>query len=205
MKNTAKNKFVVFTFGRFQGFTKAHAGLFKYILKYSKKIGADHRIYVSQTEDNEDNPLSYVTKLYLLRKIFPKMNFVCDTTIKTPFDALYNLQDCLYENVYMVAGPDRAGEYYDRISKYWVGSQTFKSSTPLNNILFFNHFDVMQFNYGNRSNISGTKLREAVKNRDWSEFWKHSYSSHLDSSEQFEAIWEKYQMSKKINTIKGQK
>ena len=81
----AKNKPVVFTFGRFNPVTNGHEIAVNDIIKKAK--GGTPMIFTSQSHDKDRNPLTYNDKTKYLKKFWGKM-VVKDTSIKTAFDAL---------------------------------------------------------------------------------------------------------------------
>ena len=48
---------VVYTFGRFQSPTIGHSKLVQATIEHAKKLGGEHRIYPSKSEDNTKNPI----------------------------------------------------------------------------------------------------------------------------------------------------
>ena len=72
------NKKVVFIFGRFQVPTRGHAEMIMYGAEYARRIGAEYRVYTSQSHDSVKNPLPYHTKVGFLRQLFPGINVVED-------------------------------------------------------------------------------------------------------------------------------
>lgn len=153
----AEPKKAVFTFGRFNPPTMGHAKLIESLERIAKETNADPYVFVSQSQDSKNNPLSYQDKLVFMRKLFPHTNIVDNPTIKNPFQASGYLGSHLkYTDVIMVAGSDRVEEYKRRFSnpnKYYDG------------------FDVVSA--GERDpdsdsviGMSGTKARAAAANND---------------------------------------
>jgi hypothetical protein len=118
-KKKAEEAGVVITFGRMNPPTLGHGALVKKVIDVAK--GAEHRIYVSQSQDEKKNPLKYQTKIKFLRKMFPKANIIKDTSIKTPFDVFGKLDKEGYKKVTMVVGDDRLAEFRKGIKRIDVG------------------------------------------------------------------------------------
>jgi hypothetical protein len=158
----AKNKPVVFTFGRFNPITKGHGALIDFVVKSAK--GGEGMIFTSQSQDAKKNPLDYKTKTKYLKKFFPKATIVKNTSLKTPFDILRWLSDQGYKDVTMVVGGDRVAEFEKRMRPY-VNHKDPKKSYD------FDKFEVV--NSGARvPGVSGTDMRNHVKNDSVDEFKK---------------------------------
>lgn len=184
MKTLAKilsevtSKSVVFTFGRLNPPSVGHQKLIQKVIDTAKKEGAEPIVFLSRTEDNKKNPLSFTSKLRYLKKCFKGVKFIDQADIKSPFHAMKYLSDHGYKNVTMLAGSDRVEEYKTRISAYVNHEDKSKS------------FEVDSFSVvsaGERdpdsdevSGASGTKMRAFVKADDFDSFRKNSPSCALD-------------------------
>jgi len=158
----AKNKPVVFTFGRFNPITKGHGELIDFVVKKSK--GGIGMVFTSQSNEPKKNPLDYNTKTKWLKKFFPKATIVKNTTLKTPFQILKWLSDQGYKDVTMVVGSDRADEFEKSMRPYINHEDPKKSYN-------FDKFEVISS--GNRkAGVSGTDMRNHVKNGDMKSFMK---------------------------------
>jgi hypothetical protein len=156
----AKDKPVVFTFGRFNPITKGHGSLIDFVVKKAK--GGEGMIFTSQSQDAKKNPLSYKDKTKYLKKFFPKATIVKNTSLKTPFDILRWLSDQGYKDVTMVVGGDRVAEFEKRMRPYVNHKDPKKSYN-------FDNFEVV--NSGARvEGVSGTDMRNHVKNDNFDEF-----------------------------------
>ena len=159
------SKKVVFAFGRFQPPTTGHELLVNAVKKIASAQKADHVIFASRTHDKKSNPLPVDRKVYYLKRMFPKTNFVAaNEEIRTFMEAAKALNK-KYKNLVMIAGSDRVPEYKKLLEKY-------------NGDVF--HFDTVEVvSAGERdpdadtaSGMSGTKMREAAKKNDFSLFKK---------------------------------
>ena len=68
-------------------------------------------MFSSRTNDPKKNPLTPRQKFKWLKRFFPMGNFQDINTIRSPVDMLYWLAEKGYENVYLVGGQDREGDY----------------------------------------------------------------------------------------------
>ena len=105
-------------FGRMNPPTIGHG---KLLDKLAKTAGrAPYRIYLSQSSDSNNNPLTYSDKVKYARKMFPRhaRSIIIDKKVVTPFHALSAMYNAGFKKVVMVAGSDRVKEYDLRLNKY---------------------------------------------------------------------------------------
>ena len=94
--NEAKSDTAVFSFGRMNPTTIGHGKLIAKVIDVAKKERATPIIFPSKTEDKKKNPLSFKTKVKVLKDVFGNV-INTDTSIKTPFDVLDKLINDNYE------------------------------------------------------------------------------------------------------------
>ena len=159
----AKSDTAVFSFGRMNPPTIGHGKLIAKVIDVAKKERATPIIFPSKTEDKKKNPLSFKTKVKVLKDVFGNV-INTDTSIKTPFDVLDKLNNDKYEKVVFVVGSDRVSEFKRNMSKY--------VDSDLNNIKDFSVVSA-----GNRdpdaegvSGMSGSKMRDFVIKDRFSKF-----------------------------------
>lgn len=105
-------------FGRMNPPTIGHG---KLLDKLAATAGrAPYRIYLSQSNDQKDNPLTYSDKVKFARKMFPRhaRAIIIDKKVVTPFHALSAMYNAGFKKVVMVARSDRIKEYDLRLNKY---------------------------------------------------------------------------------------
>jgi hypothetical protein len=161
----AKDKKVVFTFGRFQPPTSGHQLLIEKVQQVAKKLGAEHRIYPSPSYDAKKNPLSHSDKVKYMKKMFKGANIMNDKKMINPFKVAEQLNEQGYTHVTMVVGSDRVNEFKKAIGKY-VGPDGY-------------NFKFNVVSAGKRDpdaegvvGMSGSKMRQAVKDNDLASFSK---------------------------------
>ena len=161
--NEVKEKTAVFAFGRMNPPTTGHSKLITKVMIVAKKEKGIPIIYPSKTEDNKKNPLTYKTKVEVLRDVFRDI-INTDTTIKTPFDVLEHLNKKKFSKVVFVVGSDRVLEFKKNMSKF--------VESDLDNIKDFSVVSA-----GDRDpdaegvkGISGSKMREYVKKDKFKKF-----------------------------------
>ena len=158
-----KDKKVVFTFGRFQPPTSGHQLLIEKVQQVAKKLGAEHRIYPSPSHDASKNPLSHSDKVKYMKKMFRGANIMNDKKMINPFKVAEQLSEQGYTHVTMVVGSDRVNEFKKAIGKY-VGPDGY-------------NFKFNVVSAGKRDpdaegvvGMSGSKMRQAVKDNDLASF-----------------------------------
>ncbi len=161
--NEEDEKTAVFSFGRMNPPTTGHGKLIKKVMMVAKKEKGVPMIYPSKTEDNKKNPLTYKTKIEVLKDVFGNI-INTDTSIKTPFDVLGYLDDKKFSKVVFVVGSDRVAEFKKNMSKF--------VESDLDNIKDFSVVSA-----GDRDpdaegvkGISGSKMREYVKKDKFKKF-----------------------------------
>ena len=161
--NEAKDKTAVFAFGRMNPPTTGHGKLIKKVMSVAKSERGIPMVFPSKTEDNKKNPLTYKTKVRVLRDVFGSIINI-STTIKTPFDVLDYLNKKKFSKVVFVVGSDRVAEFKKNMAKY--------VESDLDNIKDFSVASA-----GDRDpdsagvkGISGSKMREFVKKDKFKKF-----------------------------------
>ena len=161
--NEAVVKTAVFAFGRMNPPTTGHTKLIKKVMSVAFTANGVPMIYPSKTEDNKKNPLTYKTKIAVLKDVFGDI-INTNTTIKTPFDVLEHLNKKKFSKVVFVVGSDRVREFKRNMSKF--------VESDLDNIKDFSVVSA-----GDRDpdaegvkGISGSKMREYVKKDKFKKF-----------------------------------
>ena len=164
-----EEKLVYFTFGRMNPPTIGHEKLLNK-LAANARSSFPYRVYLSQSQDKNKNPLDYKSKVKFARKMFPKhaRSIMIDPKIKTPFDAMTKLYDEGFRKVVMVVGSDRVNEFELRLKKY-NGKKGGHG--------FYNFKDIYVISAGERdpdadgaTGMSASKMRAAAQDDDFSLF-----------------------------------
>ena len=156
---------VVFTFGRMNPPTVGHGKLIDKVLSVAKSSGAKAVIYPSKTEDDNKNPLSFKMKVKVLKDVYGNI-IDTDRGVKTPFDALDQLNDKKVSNVTFVVGSDRVNEFKKNMSSH--------IKKNLNNIKDFSVVSAGERDpdASGVSGMSGSKMRSFVQKNDFGNFKK---------------------------------
>jgi len=112
----SSSKHIAFCFGRMNPPTIGH----EQVLSTVARVGGDHKIFLSQTQDKKKNPLDYATKIKFLKLMFPKYAgaVVEDTNLNTIGKVCSYLYDQGYRHVTLVAGSDRLESMLALIKDY---------------------------------------------------------------------------------------
>lgn len=163
-----EEKVVYFTFGRMNPPTIGHEKLLEKLARVAGKN--PYRVFLSQTQDNKKNPLSYMEKVKFARKMFPRYarSIMLNKKVKNIFDVLVTLYNEGYVNVTMVVGSDRVNEFDITINKY-NGKKAAHG--------FYNFRKINVVSAGQRDpdaegaeGASATKQRTAAKENDFTSF-----------------------------------
>lgn len=180
----AESKHVTFCFGRMNPPTIGHAEVFKTMASQ----GGDFQIFVSQSQDKKDNPLSYEEKINFIKQIHPQYasHLVDNRELNTVVKVASYLYDQGYRNATFVAGSDRLDSFKKLLSQY--NGVEGKAHG-------FYKFDVLDFvSAGERdpdsegvSGISASKARAAAANNNFEAF-KEATGAGEVAKEMFAAV-----------------
>ena len=166
--NEEKSKSVTFTFGRFNPPTIGHEKLISNIVDAAK--GGDYKIFVSQSNKPEKDPLQYKEKVGIMRKMFPKYarNIIFDTNIVNIFDIVVSLYNQGYSDITMVIGADRIKDFKTLLLKY-NGVKARHGFYDFDSITFKSAGD-RDPDADDVSGMSASKMRTAAKSGDFQSF-----------------------------------
>ena len=176
-------------FGRMNPPTIGHGKLLDKLASVAGR--APYRIYLSQSHDNKDNPLTYSDKVKFARKMFPRhaRSIIIDKKVTTPFHALSAMYDAGFKKVILVAGSDRVQEYDVRLNKYngKRGGHGFYNFEGGVKIVSAGQRDP---DGKGAEGASGTKQRGYAKNNDFTGFAQGLTKaiSNPDSRKMFNAV-----------------
>ena len=152
----------VVTFGRMNPITVGHAKLVDKVKSVSKSERGKPLIYLSHSQDNKKNPLSYKDKLKFARSAFGPS--IQKSKARTIIEVLKEL-DGKYDDIVIVVGSDRVKEFDTLLNKYNKKEYTFNS--------------IKTVSAGERdpdaddvSGMSASKLRAAISVGDYDLFKK---------------------------------
>ena len=163
----------VFAFGRFNPPTVAHKKLIDLVKRLATNVNGRPFIFLSHTQNNATDPLSFQEKLDYIEGVYGKDKVVFgDAGVKTIVQVLQKLQDEGRTKVVMVAGSDRVQNFTKLLDQY--NNKPDKSG----NILY-NFDSISVVSAGQRdpdaegmSGVSASKAREYAQADDFENFSK---------------------------------
>lgn len=180
----AENKHITFCFGRMNPPTIGHAQVFKTMAAQ----GGDFQIFVSQSQDKKENPLSYEEKINFIKAIHPQYasHVVANRELNTVVKVASYLYEQGYRNATFVAGSDRLDSFKKLLSQY--NGVEGKAHG-------FYKFEVLDFvSAGERdpdsegvSGVSASKARAAAANNNFEAFKEATGAGEI-AQEMFNAV-----------------
>ena len=163
-----EEKTLYFVWGRMNPPTAGHEKLLDFLK--AKAGNNPFRIYLTQSEDQNKNPIPFMQKVKFARKGFPQYarQIMMDKKLKTIFDAMTAFYNEGFKRVVIIAGSDRVREYEITLNKY--NGKKAKHG-------FYNFERISVMNAGKRDpeskgveGVSGTKLRGYAEDGDFTKF-----------------------------------
>jgi len=163
----------VFAFGRFNPPTIAHQRLIKQVEDIATKLNGRPFIFLSHSQNNKTDPLSFQEKLSYLEQVYGKDKVVFgDIGVKTIVQVLQKLQEQGRTKIIMVAGDDRVQNFTELLNKY-----NNKPDTSGN--ILYNFDSISVVSAGQRdpdaegiSGVSASKARQYAQQDDFVNFSK---------------------------------
>jgi hypothetical protein len=169
----SSGKHHVMTFGRMNPPTTGHLKLIDKVREVAHKHNAGHSVVVSHSQDAKKNPLSGEQKVKHLKRYSPGTHFEKSSSEHpTLFHHAEKLHKQGVTHLHVVAGSDRVKEYKDKLNHY-NGKPNKEGHVP------FHFKKITVHSAGHRDpdaegseGMSGTKMREHAKNKNFHEFRK---------------------------------
>jgi hypothetical protein len=173
LKEEAEAKHAVLAYGRMNPPTTGHLKVINKVTEVAKKVGGEHHMVVSHTNDPKKNPLSSEQKVKHLRRYAPDANIkAASKDNPTIFSHAAELHKSGVTHLHIVAGSDRVDEYKKKF-KELNGKPNKDGKVP------FHFKKVTVHSSGERDpdsegdeGMSGTKMRDHAKNNDFKSFRK---------------------------------
>jgi hypothetical protein len=161
----APGKTAVLAFGRLNPPTIGHAKLVDAITAQE----GDHYLFLSHTQKPKTDPLDFATKLKFAKQFFPGVN-IGHQAVRTPVQALEQLQSLGYTDIIFIAGSDRV-DGFQKLFDTYNGQPNKAGDIPFK----FNSINVVSA--GERdpdaddvSGMSASKMRAAAAAGDLNAF-----------------------------------
>jgi predicted kinase len=164
-------KHAVMTFGRMNPPTTGHLKVIDKVKDVASKVGGSHHVIVSHSQDTKKNPLSGEQKVKHLKRYSPGTN-VESSSKEHPsiFHHASNLYKKGVTHLHVVVGSDRVKEFRDSINKY-NGISGKHGHYKFHKITVHSAGQRDPDAEGSEG-MSGTKMREHAKNKNFGEFRK---------------------------------
>ena len=168
---------IFITYGRFQPVTWGHENSFNAVKSAAQSAGCDYHIFISHTNDKDENPLKQEDKLMWMKLLLPQhASHILTINPSSP-------QKCV--RYCMTSSKDIAHDYDECV--YMVGSDRvnamqylhkYNGCNPKATVIDFSmkHFEIVSTGQcdadGKTFSISGTKMRNWARSGDITEFKK---------------------------------
>ena len=185
----AKQKTVVFSFGRLNPPTIGHQKLLQKIVQTAKRMSGQPMMFVSYSQDAKKNPLSAKQKIAYIKKMFPKearqLKLEDDSSLRNAMDIASNLHG-KFDNLVMVVGSDRVKDFENLLNKY----NDVESKHG-----YYKYDNIQIVSAGERdpdaegvTGMSASKMRAAAASGDYESFSLGLPSSFKDGEKLFKDI-----------------
>ena len=172
----AEDKHIVFSYGRMNPPTAGHSKVVDKVKSHADKLGANHAVIVSHSQNNKTDPLHHEHKKEYLRHIHPEVNFEHSTKEHPHFLAqLKKFHQEGHTHATMVVGSDRVKQFKALATKY---------NGPKGD---YNYKKIHILSAGQRdpdaegvAGISGTKMRNHASGNDFKSFKAGLHPNHSD-------------------------
>mgnify|MGYP001162836170 CR=1 FL=1 len=185
----AKQKTVVFSFGRLNPPTVGHQKLLQKIIQTAQRMSGQPMMFVSYSQDAKKNPLTAKQKIAYIKKMFPKetrqLKLEDDSSLRNAMDIATKLHGN-YDNLVMVVGSDRVKDFKALLNKY-NGVESRHG--------FYKYDNIQIVSAGERdpdaegvAGMSASKMRAAAASGDYESFSLGLPSSFKDGEKLFKDI-----------------
>ena len=169
-----QEKHIVFSYGRMNPPTAGHSKVVDKVKSHADKIGANHAVIVSHSQNQKTDPLHHEHKKEYLKHIHPDVNFEHSTKEHPHFLAqLKKFNQEGHSHATMVVGSDRVKQFKALAHKYNGKEYNYKKI----NILSAGHRDP---DAEGVAGISGTKMRNHASGNDYNSFKAGLHPNHSD-------------------------
>jgi predicted kinase len=164
-------KHAVMTFGRMNPPTTGHLKVIDKVKDVASKVGGSHHVIVSHSQDTKKNPLSGAQKVKHLKRYSPGTNVEASSK---EHPSIFHHASSLYKkgvtHLHVVVGSDRVKEFRDSINKY-NGISGKHGHYKFHKITVHSAGQRDPDAEGSEG-MSGTKMRDHAKNKNFGEFRK---------------------------------
>jgi phosphopantetheine adenylyltransferase len=158
-----------FVFGRFNPPHRGHKEMVDILIEKAGAAGADPYVFATSTQNDKRDPLFVDEKVEILKRMYPKVSQVriINTTksgCKTIPAVIGRLKDAGYKRIVLVAGGARVADF--------TGKFEVEKGQPLEVVNGGERDPDAEDpeRAGTAAGYSASKMRSAVKRRDWNTF-----------------------------------
>lgn len=179
-----EGKHITFCFGRMNPPTIGHEQVFNTMAK----VGGEYLIFLSQTQDKKENPLSYEDKIKFIEEIFPQhaSHVVKNRELNTIVKVASYLYEQGYRHATFVAGSDRLDSFKKLLTQY-NGVDGKAHGYYKFEVLDFTSSGERDPDSSDISGISASKARSAAAEGNFDEFKKATGAGEV-AKEMFVAV-----------------
>ena len=163
-------KKIVWSFIRANPPTKAHGELINKMFTIGAKADAEVILFLSHTQDNKKNPLTWEQKVDYILSVFPTLTICGDPDVRSVFHAAVWLYLKGYTDIIVLVGSDRIVSFKDVLEKY-NGVETKQGFFKFNSIQILSAGE-RDADAEGMEGISATRLRNAALDNDFKTFFK---------------------------------
>lgn len=155
---------VILMFGRFQPPTIGHQRLIQSALALGTQEDADVALFISNTTDTKENPLTHEEKSKLIRAAFSELQ-IGPSEIITPYRALFWAREQGYTRVILLSGGER-GIAFERMVDRW------KNLEDPEDTMTITVKNLPRTGEMSAKKVSGTVMRQLAQQNKYEEFKK---------------------------------
>lgn len=164
---------VILMFGRFQPPTIGHERLIQSALEVGKEANANVVLFISNTMDKTENPLTREERAKIIQASFPGLQ-IGPPDIESPFASLYWSRDQGYTHIILLAGGTRGPEF-ERMVHRWQEKQDPQE------LMHIEVKNLPRTGAMSDKKISGTVLRGLAQSNQYEQFNKLFLSNVPDA------------------------
>lgn len=162
--------------GRFQPPTMGHGAAINAVRAHADDTGGKHYIFPTHTSGGKSDPLDHETKVEALRALHPNANIVSDSEVRTPIQIMQYLQNKGHKHITILGG----GEEDQTKWKFLQNEKYKKEEYPKIKKIEIASAGERDEKAEDVTGVSGTKLRNMVKDNDRKSFISHYPEEHKE-------------------------
>lgn len=176
---------------------RGHMIFIDHLIELAKNLGGVPVVFLSQSQDNKQNPIPYDIRLEMMSRWTNGIVLDSKLKIKQPGNILHYANACGYDKIVLLCGDDRYAKYAKSFVNF-AKSRSYFNFKSVDVVCHWRYDEV----YLEAAGMSGTKMREFVKNNDFKSFSHFlPFESHFNGDDA-QDLWDICQKS--LNTASNQ-